>query len=123
MNKNKIRKGIIVVVKYNTHVVGNPEGSIVKTLAKPGELSDKGFKISGKKEGLSKKFILCEVIPTINRTTITHNNKPALYQYTDGLELANVHERQAYTKGIRHLNDIKEKATQENTDVDFEEII
>ena len=123
--KPKIRKGIIVVVGYNTHVFGNLKGSIIKTLAQPGEGSDKAFKITGKRICLSKKYILCEVATPVKvkRTTITCNNKPALYHHTDGLKIANVHERQAYTKGIRHVNDIKEKVTQENTDVDFEEII
>ena len=106
MNKLQTKKGLIVVVESNTSW-GNPIGSITKILGKPGEISDTLFLATGKKEDpLLRDYVLCEARPEIRQTTRTCNNKPAFYQKINGLRLANANEKQAYTEGIEHINEI-----------------
>ena len=107
MEINEIKKGMIVVVTDEGYS-GNLENSIVKVLSRPGETSDETMKhTNSTKHKLLHNTVLCEAIRFHMKRSLHCNNKPAFYQLITELRPANIDEKKAYTKGIRHINNVK----------------
>ena len=108
MGKNIFTKGRIVVIKDNESM-GNPEGSIVKVLSKPGEVSDRACAAIGKTHMIeSEDQVMCEARSDLHRmSNIRFNNKPAYYHKLSSLRLAYSDEKKAYAKGIQHTNGVR----------------
>jgi len=125
MNRNEVKKGRIVVItniENGVITMGNPQGSIVKILSKPGEISDEVFKVIGiSTHRIQRNRVLCERAKTLNFFNVHYNNIPAFYEDIDSLKLATIDEKKAYSKGISHTSGVKYTSDkdEEVTDVDF----
>lgn len=107
MEKNEIKKGMIVVIE-NGVTFGNKPGTITKVLSRPNRFTDQTAEHVGSfyQKAYPGTFVLCDVdaeedIFQLLKEQSTCNNKPCYLERVDDLRPATDEEKRLYIKNKR----------------------